>query len=76
MDTSLTSYSEERAQRKEMILHIRAQLRQNVLLRKDIIKTICRVLNINDSNSDLLFDQHLTLALDEEINDSQGHVIV
>ncbi len=67
-------YTQERANRKEIILNVRAQLRQNEALRTNIVKSICDFLNLSEDS--LSLSSHLTLALDEEINDEQGHVIL
>ena len=71
-------YQEQRAERKEQILGIRAKLRQNSTLREDIIKKVFEMLNIDTHSDDsqLFLKNHFTLALDEELNDNSVHVIV
>ena len=76
MNAPLNSYLKQKDERKEAILFIRAQLRQNISLREELIMTINKVLKIETANDNLFLNKHLTLALDEEINDNQGHVIV
>lgn len=68
------NYSIDRANRKEIILNVRAQLRQNESLRNTLTKSICDFLGLSEDS--LSLSSHLTLALDEEINDEQGHVII
>jgi len=64
-------------QRKEVILNIRARLRQDRNLRDEIVGSILELMNLNGSSSNhLALLSHLTIALDEEINDEQAHVIV
>ena len=76
MNAPLNSYLKQKDERKEAILFIRAQLRQNISLREELIMSINKVLKIETANDNLFLNKHLTLALDEEINDNQGHVIV
>ena len=72
----LNKHNMDKADRIETVLGIRAQLRQNSLLRQSLIETICTNLNIQDSNKKSALMEHLTLALDDEINDSDAHVIL
>jgi len=74
MKIEAVSPTELSAQRKELVLFIRARLRQDSFLRKKVVSAMCAFLGINENKIDM--DKHLTIALDEELNDTRGHVIL
>lgn len=67
---------QKRVERKEIILGIRSQLRQNNSLRESVVNSICDTLNIHTVEERTSLQRHLTIALDDELNDNKAHVIV
>ncbi len=61
--------------RKEKILHLRARIRNDVILRDRVVDAIFNVLDLSDIKDKELIS-HITIAIDDEINDTQAHVIL
>jgi len=64
-------------QRRETILFVRARLRQSESLRFSLQKFIAENINLPFESGDSVdFLEHITVAIDDELNDDQAHVIL
>jgi len=75
IDSDVTIHSVDGALEREDILHLRARLRGNSEFRRKILGGVMAILESEGIRLNETTGHQLTLALDVELNDEDGHVI-